>query len=104
MTPHSSGTTVYIVFLINAELLVVAVLLLKILHHAYLIPNQPLGQHGKGLVMRYRMKAIKSKSPITGARIINRILFRLSESVAACIATFAKIFAVNGSTAKKSPP
>ena len=50
------------------------------------------------------MKAIKSKSPRTGARIINRILFRLSESVAACTATFARIFAVNGSTAKKSPP
>ena len=41
-------TTIYIVFLINAELLVVTILLLKILHHVYLITNQPLGQYGKG--------------------------------------------------------
>ena len=36
-----------VVLFINAELLVVAILFLKILHHAHLIAYQPLGQHGE---------------------------------------------------------
>ena len=36
-----------VVLFINAELLVVAILFLKILHHTHFIAHQPLGQHGE---------------------------------------------------------